>query len=60
MAKLVNLKRTRKQKAREARRADADANAASHGRSRQAREAEERALKRARDLLEQHRIERDD
>ena len=60
MAKLVNLGRFRKQKAREARRAKAGATAVKHGRGKQAREAEARALERARDLLEQHRLERDD
>lgn len=60
MAEIVNLNRFRKQQARQARRAEADANAAKFGRSRAERDlAQAQADKAARDLAA-HRRERDD
>lgn len=57
MAEIVNLNRFRKDKARTERRAEADVNAAKHGRSRvqKAREADEAA--RARSALDARRLD---
>lgn len=56
-AEIINLRRRRKQAARDAARQAGDANAARHGRTRAEREIEAaRAAKAARDL-EAHRLE---
>lgn len=58
-AEIINLRRRRKQAARDAARQAGDANAARHGRTRAEREIEAaRAAKAARDL-DGHRRERD-
>ncbi len=56
MAEIVNLRQAKKQVARKAARAEADANAAKHGRTKAEREIEKaRAEKAARDLDGHHR-----
>ena len=55
-AKVVSLSRARKDRARSARRAEADANAARHGRTRAEREAERDAAERAARALHGHRL----
>jgi len=52
MSDVVNLRRARKRRSREAARAEADASAARHGEARTARD-----LRKARDTLEARRLE---
>lgn len=58
MSKIVNLRQARKQRDRTAKKADAAANAALHGRTKTERAAEDKAAKAARKHLDDHR--RDD
>jgi hypothetical protein len=58
LGEIVNLKRARKQKARDAQAATADANRALHGRTKAEREAEEARRAAAERALDGHR--RDD
>ena len=60
MADVVNLKRFKKRAGREASARDADANRARFGRTKSERALEQARASRARDLLDQHRIEGED
>jgi len=60
MGKIVNLNRFRKQAEREASAKQADANRARFGRSKTERLQEEKRTNRAKELLDQHRIEREE
>ena len=60
MGDIVNLRQARKAAARAERRRQAAENAARSGRSRASAEKEAQAAARARELLERHRLERDD
>lgn len=55
MAQIVNLNRFRKAKARDAKRAEADANAAKHGRSKAVRLRQQADAARAERDLDGHR-----
>ncbi|WP_298259053.1 DUF4169 family protein [Bradyrhizobium sp.] len=57
MGDLVNLKRFKKRAARERSEQDAAANRTHFGRTRSERELEEARSERARELLDQHRID---
>jgi uncharacterized protein DUF4169 len=57
MGELVNLKQFKKRTARQQSERDATANRARFGRTRSEREREEARADRARDLLDQHRID---
>ncbi|PWJ20507.1 DUF4169 family protein [Jannaschia seohaensis] len=57
MSKVVNLRQARKQRARAEKAAQADANAARHGRSKAARELEKTTAEKARRDLDGHRLE---
>ena len=58
MSQTINLNRVRKQKAREAARRLADANAATHGRSKAEKQREAAEAERAARHLDQHRQEK--
>jgi hypothetical protein len=60
MGDVVNLKRFRKRTEREQSAKQADANRARFGRTKSERVQEERRTKRAKDLLDQHRIDGED
>ena len=60
MGDIVNLKRFRKRSEREQAAKDAEANRARFGRSKSERTADEARATRARDLLDQHRIDGED
>ena len=60
MGDLVNLNRFRKRSEREQEAKQADANRARFGRSKAAREADERRAQRVAELLDQHRIDGED
>jgi Domain of unknown function (DUF4169) len=60
MGDVINLKRARKRLAREQSAKQADANRARFGRTKSERSAEAARAKRARELLEQHRIDGED
>ena len=60
MAEIVNLRQARKRRARDTARAEADANAARHGRARSDREAAEALDALARRNLDGHRLDGDD
>lgn len=55
MSNTINLNQFRKQKAREERRAEADANAVKFGRTKAERQREAEAAERARQHLDAHR-----
>ncbi|MFN6925366.1 MAG: DUF4169 family protein [Tabrizicola sp.] len=57
MAEVINLRRVKKQAARKAARAQADANAAKHGRSRAERDLEKARAEKAAKTLDAHRRE---
>lgn len=56
--KVVSLSRARKDRARAARRVEADANAARHGRTKAERMAEDAAAEKARRALDGHALDR--
>ena len=60
MGDVVNLKRARKRLAREQSAKQADANRARFGRTKSERSADTAHTKRARELLEQHRLDGED
>jgi Domain of unknown function (DUF4169) len=60
MGDLVNLKQFKKRAARERSEQEAAANRARFGRTRPERKLEEARAERARDLLDQHRIDGED
>ena len=60
MGDVVNLKRFKKRTEREQSAKQADANRARFGRTKSERVLEERRTKRAKDLLDQHRIDGED
>jgi Domain of unknown function (DUF4169) len=60
MGDVVNLKRFRKRTEREQSAKKAEANRARFGRSKSERVLEEQRTKRAKDLLDQHRIDGED
>ena len=60
MADVVNLKRFKKRTEREASAKNADANRARFGRTKSERGLDEQRANRAKDLLDQHRIEGED
>ena len=57
--KVVSLSRARKDRARAARRAEADANAARHGRTKAERDAEAARAEAARRMLDGHALDRE-
>jgi len=57
MDEIINLNRARKTRAREEMRAQADANAAKHGRTKAERIAEAARSEQARRILDQHHME---
>jgi len=57
MNKIVNLNRARKIRAREEKRAQADANAVKHGRTKAERIAEAARSEQARRVLDQHNMD---
>jgi hypothetical protein len=57
MTQVINLRQARKDKARSAARAQADANAAKHGRSKAARQLEQAQADKARAHLDAHKRE---
>ena len=60
MGDVVNLKRFKKRIAREASAKEAEANRARFGRTKSERVLDQRSTDRAKDLLDQHRIEGED
>jgi hypothetical protein len=60
MGDVVNLKRFKKRAEREASAKQADANRALYGRTKSERTQEERRAVRARELLDQHRVDGED
>jgi hypothetical protein len=60
MGDVVNLKRFRRRLGREQSASEADANRARFGRTKSERSAETARAKRARELLDRHRIEGED
>jgi Domain of unknown function (DUF4169) len=60
MGDVINLKREKKRFARERSTKEADANRARFGRTKAERSADETHAKRARELLDQHRIDGED
>ena len=60
MGDLVNLKRFKKRAEREQSAREADSNRTRFGRTKSERDVEKRLAKRARDLLDQHRIDGED
>jgi hypothetical protein len=60
MGDLINLKRFKKRSEREQSAKQADANRARFGRTRSERVLDERRSDRAKDMLDQHRIEGED
>jgi len=60
MGDVINLKRFRKRAERDQAAKEADANRTRFGRTKSERDVEKRLAKRARDLLDQHRIDGED
>ena len=60
MGDVINLKRFRKRAERDQAAKEADANRTRFGRTKSERDVEKRPAKRARDLLDQHRIDGED
>jgi len=60
MGNVVNLNRFRKRSERDASSKKADANRAKFGRSKSDRSAQDQRSRKAKELLDQHRIERED
>jgi len=60
MGNVVNLNRFRKRAQRDASAKQADANRARFGRSKADRSAEEKRTSRAKEILDQHRIDREE
>ena len=58
MAKIINLRQARKTRDRDARKAEADANAAKHGRTRSARKQEEALTALERQRLDGNRLDK--
>ena len=59
MTKVTNLNRFRKQKARDEKRAEADANAVKHGRTKAQKSLEDARAEKAARNLDGHRLDRD-
>ena len=59
MTKVTNLNRFRKQKARDDKRAEADANAVKHGRTKAQKALEDARAEKAARNLDGHRLDRD-
>ena len=59
MTKVTNLNRFRKQKARDDKRAEADANAVKHGRTKAQKSLEDARAEKAARNLDGHRLDRD-
>ena len=59
MTKVTNLNRFRKQKARDEKRAEADANAVKHGRTKAQKALEDARAEKAARNLDGHRLDRD-
>jgi len=57
MSEIVNLNRARKDRARESKRTQADANSVKYGRSKAARIAEATLNEKARKMLDQHELD---
>ena len=57
MAKVINLNRVRKARARDDQRAQADENAVRHGRSKAEKTLDQAKIDKLRDHLDQHRLD---